>query len=345
MSRSPAAGGVGDDGVGRAAVLAGQQTELVVAQLDGVAVCRVDVEVVEVVAQHGQHVVGLGGERRQARRRVGERGIEAFGLGQEPFGGAQGVEPAARRFVGQQGGRAADALDEPLGVTQALALDLEPLVFAGLDGGRLDLVDLKAQQVDFAVAVAALAAQGDELARERLQGRPGGAVVGQQGHDLGARPGVEQVELAVELQQAGVFELAVKGDPLAQRRLDGGQRRHEAVEEGPRTPLAGDAARHRQRLAVVVEDGLHERLLGARAHQALLALLAEQQADALGEQRLAGAGLAGDDVEPRRELEPGLGDEHEVGDRQFSEHGRGRRRASAQKTWRARLKSFSSTLW
>ena len=41
----PLAGGrrVGDDRIGRTAVLAGQQGEPVVAQLDGVAVCRVDV--------------------------------------------------------------------------------------------------------------------------------------------------------------------------------------------------------------------------------------------------------------------------------------------------------------
>ena len=79
-------------------------------------------------------------------------------------------------------------------------------------------------------------------------------------------------------------------------------------------------ARHRERLAVFVEDGLHESLVGPRSDEALLALLAEQQADPLGEQRLAGAGLAGDHVEPGSELEPGLGDEHEVGDGELSEH-------------------------
>ncbi len=121
-----------------------------------------------------------------------------------------------------------------------------------------------------------------------------------------------------------MLELAVEGDPLAQRRLDGRQRRHEAVEKRARAPLSGDAPGDRERLAVVVEHGLDERLLGARPHQALLALLAEQQADALREQGLAGAGLAGDDVEPRSELEPRPGDEHEIVDRKFSEHGRAR---------------------
>ncbi len=62
--------------------------------------------------------------------------------------------PPRRRFVGQQGDGAAHPLDQLLGVAQALALGLEPLVFAGLDRGRLDLVDLEAQQVELALAVA-----------------------------------------------------------------------------------------------------------------------------------------------------------------------------------------------
>ena len=127
--------------------------------------------------------------------------------------------------------------------------------------------------------------------------------------------------------------------------LDGGQRRHESVEKRSRASLSADAPGDRKRLAVVVEHGLDERLLGARPHETLLALLAEQQTDALCEQRLAGAGLAGDDVEPGSELEPRPGDQHEIVDRKLSEHGRAGRRAGGQKAWRARLKSFSSTLW
>ena len=48
--------------------------------------------------------------------------------------------------------------------------------------------------------------------------------------------------------------------------------------------------------------------------------VAEQQADRLREDRLARAGLAGDRVQPGRELELGLADEDEVLDAQSAQH-------------------------
>jgi hypothetical protein len=89
-------GGMRDDGVGRAAVLARKQGEPVVTQLDGVAMSRVDVELVELGAQDGELVVGLGAEAGQARRRDAQGGVESLGFGEQAPGGAQGVEPAAR---------------------------------------------------------------------------------------------------------------------------------------------------------------------------------------------------------------------------------------------------------
>jgi hypothetical protein len=81
--------------------------------------------------------------------------------------------------------------------------------------------------------------------------------------------------------------------------------------------LAGTGARRPARL----EQGLHEGTLRTRAHEALVGLVAEEETDGLGEQRLASAGLAGDDVEAWGESEPRLGDKDEVVDDELGEHG------------------------
>jgi hypothetical protein len=85
-----------------------------------------------------------------------------------------------------------------------------------------------------------------------------------------------------------------------------------------------------------LEQRLHQGSRRAGTHEALVSLVSQQQADGLREQRLAGAGLAGDHVEARGELEPRLCDEDEVIDGELGEH--------RQSAYRERLKSFSSTL-
>ncbi|OPZ45835.1 MAG: hypothetical protein BWY94_01081 [Actinobacteria bacterium ADurb.BinA094] len=111
----------------------------------------------------------------------------------------------------------------------ALTLDGQALVLAGLDRGRLDLGDLVAQQVELALPVAPGPAQLGQLSREcagagvltlvRLLERP----------YLGGRRAVEQVELALELQQPRVLELAVEGEAAPQRLLDGRGAAQQAV--------------------------------------------------------------------------------------------------------------------
>ena len=69
------------------------------------------------------------------------------------------------------------------------------------------------------------------------------------------------------------------------------------------------------------ELGLDVGLLAGRADERLVALRAEQETDRLREDRLARTGLAGDRVQPGRELELGLPDEHEVLDSESTKHG------------------------
>src|SRR5207244_1849117 len=93
------------------------------------------------------------------------------------------------------------------------------------------------------------------------------------------------------------------------------------------------------------ELGLDIGLVTGRADQRRIAAGAEEQADRTREDRLAGAGLAGDRIEPRRELERRLTDQDEIADPEALEHGRTSSgapaaspcscRASASRVWRA----------
>ena len=69
-----------------------------------------------------------------------------------------------------------------------------------------------------------------------------------------------------------------------------------------------------------VELGLDVGLVAVRPDERGVAARAEQEPDRLREDRLAGAGLAGDRVQPGRELELGLADEDEVLDAEPAKH-------------------------
>ena len=147
---------------------------------------------------------------------------------------------------------------------------------------------------------------------------------------VGARA-VQQVELTLKLEQARVLELPIEGEAPPQSVLDGGGAAQQAVHASPRPTATRYLAGHRHLLVATLEEGLHQRPAGAGPDEFVAGLLPQQEADRLREQALAGAGLARDDVETRRELQPGRGDE------------RGRR-CSVQRASR-RSKSFSSTFW
>src|SRR6266508_84532 len=70
-----------------------------------------------------------------------------------------------------------------------------------------------------------------------------------------------------------------------------------------------------------IELGVDVRLGPVRADVAGITLGPEEQADRLGENRLAGPGLAGDRVEPWSEGQLGLLDQDEVLDAEASKHG------------------------
>ena len=298
----------------------------------------IHVERVDVVAQRGGEVVELHGERAEPLRQRRDALVEQRRLVDQALRHAHAVERGRLGFAGQQGERTAGALEQLAGVPRPLAVDGQALVLPRLDARRLDLVHLVAQHVELALAVAVRAAQVVELARERAGARVRLGVRGLERLDLvGDRP-VEQVELALELEQPRVLQLSVEGEAPPQGVLDGGGAAQQPVHPGSRPAAPRQLASHRQRLVPGLEESLHEGPVGARPDELVAALLPHEQPDRLRQQALARAGLARDDVEARRELQPGRGDEDQVVDTQFSEH-RGGRRASPRRSGRTTLRS------
>ena len=154
-----------------------------------------------------------------------------------------------------------------------------------------------------------------------------------------AGEGVEHVELVRGPREPPLLELAGHRDqPLGRggHVLAGGAA---APRVGAGAAVGEDPAREHEPLLAVrpqlgerlepvlveqavrkVELGLDVRLGRAGADRPGVALRAEQQPDRLGEDRLPRAGLAGDRVQPGRELELRLADQDQVLDPQPPEH-------------------------
>jgi hypothetical protein len=151
---------------------------------------------------------------------------------------------------------------------------------------------------------------------------------------------VEELALGLAAQQALVLVLAVDlHEPLAEL-AQVGERRGGAVDEGPRAAVGADHAAQ-QALAGVVRvlhrllaqpgargEGSFERELGADlglrlpgAHEGGVGAVAQHQAERVDQDRLAGAGFAGEHREAGRELEVERIDDGEVADPQRAQHG------------------------
>ena len=142
------------------------------------------------------------------------------------------------------------------------------------------------------------------------------------------------------IDQRAVVVLAVD---LDQRRAERAQRLHAhrlVVDEGAGAPVGElrapqdqlvvglDAVVGGQRadrmVARQLEGGRHLPLLGAVAHQRGVAARAERQREGIEQDRLAGAGLAGEHGQPVGEIDVEPIDQDDVADRKPGKHGLGR---------------------
>jgi len=167
---------------------------------------------------------------------------------------------------------------------------------------------------------------------------PGAECAGGVGGKLaGAGIGIEQAALFGTFQQGVVGMLAVDIDQVLARRLellDGGSA---AVDEGARAAAGFDHAAQQQHAllprqivlvqqgdqfgqAVERELGRHFRALRAFAHHAGLGALAQDQGKGIEQDRLAGAGLAGEHGKSGMEVQVEAIDQDEVSEGQGEQH-------------------------
>ncbi len=212
----------------------------------------------------------------------------------------------------------------------------QQLGLLGLRRGRLlDLPQLELEEVELAVPGAGALAQ---LVQGRLEGPRAGVRGGARGAPRGL-PGagepVQEIQLRGRQRQPPVLVLAVEAQEPLRGLAQVAHRRRAAVEIGPRAPLGGHPPRQDELLGVgrhtvaqriaqavrEVEDALDVRLGSTRAHHPGLGPSAEQEVQGVCEHRLAGPGLARQDVESGRQAQLGPLDEEEVLDAQLVQHG------------------------
>ena len=212
-----------------------------------------------------------------------------------------------------------------------LSLGAEPLLLAGLHG--LGVLDERAQLGEPSLGQRRVRGQLLVPATRCLQLAPGRSSCGAAGELLLAAEAVEHLELVRRPRQPPLLELARHRDQT----LDGGgdvlPRGRTAPGVGARPAVGEDAPRDDERVLVLrsqlaellelrreIELRLDVGLLAGRADVRVVALRAEEEAERLREDRLAGAGLARDRVQAGRELELGFADEDEVFDAEAPKH-------------------------
>ena len=152
-----------------------------------------------------------------------------------------------------------------------------------------------------------------------------------------AAEGVEQAAMGGGIDQRAVVVLAVDLDQRLAELLHHLHAHRLVVDEGAGAPVAelhaaqdqlvlgGDVVggQHGVRRVVAgdVEGGDHLALPLALAHQGLVAAGAQSQGEGVEQDRLAGAGLAGEHGKPRGEIDVEPVDQDDVADRKSGKHG------------------------
>ncbi len=146
---------------------------------------------------------------------------------------------------------------------------------------------------------------------------------------------VEDLQLGRRERQLAVLVLAVEGQQHARDLAQVGDGGRAAVEVGAGAPVGAHtpgehellgvgAEQLRERIAQAlvgsVEDTLDVCLARARPHDPARRAAAQQQIERVGEHRLAGPGLAGEDVQPRSEAQLSTLDQQQVLDAQLLQH-------------------------
>ena len=154
---------------------------------------------------------------------------------------------------------------------------------------------------------------------------------------LESRVGIEQPPVRRNIDQRALVMLAMDFDQRAAECFEHLHAHRLVVDEGARAPvgklhtaqdqavLGSDAVfgeqRERRMARFDIEGRGHLSLLGALAHQAGVAAAAERKREGIEQDRLAGAGLAGEHRKTSRVIDVEPFDQNDVADREAGEHG------------------------
>ena len=276
-------------------------------------------------------------------------------------GFAEAVDDArhpAFAFV-QQGCRSVCQLQEGLGIAQPFALHLQVLLFTGLQGRFGNLIYLKAEQVEALGDGAGIAAQALQLSARLLnlmrlarylaaQGQQA-AVPVEQVHVCAGTEQIQMLPLSVDVDEEGghfTQELPRDGTPVDAAEISpaaahfaaedqcfrrvgivqpfGLQQTADVVCRG--RPIGGAVRAFgftRRHPGIQLKDGFDLCAVCARAHHIRRCPVAQQQSDGVDNDRFAGAGFPGQDVQAGVETKLQPVDDREVADLKFGQR-RGR---------------------
>ena len=252
------------------------------------------------------------------RRLLGQSGIERRQLVELPPHRAEGrqhrVVPLVQRRVGAPGER-----QQPVGVGEAAALVAQELVLSRSRSDAIDLLDPELQELDARRKLPRIHPRRIEAAPRVLPARAGGRDL--RGRGLESGVGIQESDVRPRIQQCLVLMLAVDVDEPPAQRPQRRRGRECVVQEHPAAALGRDFAADDGLVSLrVLECRLDEGPGRAGANQVPASPLADQQAERADDDRLAGAGLAGQHVEAVVELDVDGIDDGEVANAEETDH-------------------------
>ena len=328
-------------------VLAPQPTQELEAVVDPRQALGIAVDAIGVAAQRGGGVVGHHPRLGELARQRIEAGVEPHQLVELARGVGQAIERAAVAVATvERRHRGPGAEPQLLGRRQPGPLADQALVLAALELGAVELVLLEPHEVGALGALAIVAAEvGDlrvdagELVPRRAHLERALGIAGERVEDLAVARGVDQALVLVlpgqidqpraQLGQApgggeravdvGAALAAALDDPADHDLGAGGD--VVGIVRGERQPGGGQDRDHAAaQIRRHLDDGLDRGLGGAGARDVGRGATAAQEVHRLDDERLAGAGLAGEHAEPGAELDRDVRQDGEVGDSQVAQH-------------------------
>ena len=227
--------------------------------------------------------------------------------------------------------------EDALGVAGGLLLGADLFLFAFDGGGILDFLDAVGEEIDLGVEVADVGREFFAAGEESLVAGEGAGVG--RAFPAGAGEGVEDVELGGGVEKGLVVVGAVEVDEAGAEALEEGQGDGGVVDKGLAAAGGLDGAAEDELSAFAgveagfgeegvdfrgvgeVEGGLDGALGFAGTDRGGVGAFAEEQIEGPDEDGFAGAGFAGDDVEPGFERDGGFLDEGEIFHSQERQHG------------------------